>query len=546
MKSTFLQKLFYINVLCLLLMNNALSQNVGIGTTTPNASAKVDIQSTNGGILIPRMSTAQRTGIASPANGLLVFDNTTNSFWYYSSSWVELLTAGNTLDNAYDEGGVGSGRTITADNGSVIVQGSDGFAVTGTYGSGTTVGTPGAGTRMIFNPNKGAFRAGRVSGSHWDNNNLGSYSAAFGYNTIASGDYAIATGFSTASGDHSASFGYGTSASGNRSFSGGNYTTASGLYSVAFGSFTTASGGASTAIGNGSTASGDCSIAAVSSTSSGNYSCGIGLGILAESFGEIALGYYNTNYTPVSQTFANSADRLFVIGNGTGAARSDALVMLKSGYTGIGTSSPDRLLEISGSGEINTRITSSDASNAAIELKNAGAGTADWKIAANSSGNFLISSSSDDLATINTDGILLSGSLFRPRADNTLSLGNSSYRWTEVFAANGTINTSDIRLKKEIAAIPYGLDQVNQLKPVCFRWVSGNKNDIKLGLIAQEVNEIIPEVVLEGDDESYWGLNYSDLIPVLIKAVQELNDQNQQLLREIRDLKLRLKVLEEE
>mgnify|MGYP000260875180 CR=1 FL=1 len=57
----------------------------------PAASAMMDIQSTTKGILIPRMNTAQRVGIASAATGLLVYDTTTASFWYRTTSaWVEL------------------------------------------------------------------------------------------------------------------------------------------------------------------------------------------------------------------------------------------------------------------------------------------------------------------------------------------------------------------------------------------------------------------------------------------------------------------------
>lgn len=71
------------------------AQNVGIGIVTPDPSAKLDITSTNSGILIPRMTTAQRTAIASPANGLLVYDNTTNSFWFYDGTiWTELKNGG--------------------------------------------------------------------------------------------------------------------------------------------------------------------------------------------------------------------------------------------------------------------------------------------------------------------------------------------------------------------------------------------------------------------------------------------------------------------
>ena len=64
---------------------------VGIGTSTPGASALLELNSNSRGILIPRMTTTQRTSIASPQVGLLVFDNSTNSFWYRgTSAWLEL------------------------------------------------------------------------------------------------------------------------------------------------------------------------------------------------------------------------------------------------------------------------------------------------------------------------------------------------------------------------------------------------------------------------------------------------------------------------
>ncbi|PKP24778.1 MAG: hypothetical protein CVU03_10900 [Bacteroidetes bacterium HGW-Bacteroidetes-2] len=63
---------------------------VGIGTTNPDNSSMLDIQTTSKGILIPRMTSIDRTGISAPANGLLVFDTTTQSFWFYKGSWTEL------------------------------------------------------------------------------------------------------------------------------------------------------------------------------------------------------------------------------------------------------------------------------------------------------------------------------------------------------------------------------------------------------------------------------------------------------------------------
>ena len=71
------------------------SQNVGIGTSTPNASAQLEVSSTTKGLLPPRMTQAQRDAIASPASGLLIFNTNTNSFQYYNGvSWSNITHSG--------------------------------------------------------------------------------------------------------------------------------------------------------------------------------------------------------------------------------------------------------------------------------------------------------------------------------------------------------------------------------------------------------------------------------------------------------------------
>ncbi len=78
---------------CFLLHHVIVAQGVSVNGsgTAPDASAMLDIQSTSKGVLIPRMTTAQRTGITTPATGLLVFDTNTASFWYrHSTGWKEL------------------------------------------------------------------------------------------------------------------------------------------------------------------------------------------------------------------------------------------------------------------------------------------------------------------------------------------------------------------------------------------------------------------------------------------------------------------------
>jgi len=82
-------------LLSTLLMNDSLAQTktfpttgaAGIGTLSPNASSLLDIASTTKGILIPRMTKAQRDLIASPATGLMIFQtNSTPGYYYYSGS----------------------------------------------------------------------------------------------------------------------------------------------------------------------------------------------------------------------------------------------------------------------------------------------------------------------------------------------------------------------------------------------------------------------------------------------------------------------------
>ncbi|WP_246236288.1 hypothetical protein [Flavobacterium ajazii] len=68
------------------LLTFLVNAQIGIGTVTPNASSVLDVTSTTQGMLTPRMTTAQRTAIASPANGLIVYDTDLNAFEYYDSS----------------------------------------------------------------------------------------------------------------------------------------------------------------------------------------------------------------------------------------------------------------------------------------------------------------------------------------------------------------------------------------------------------------------------------------------------------------------------
>ncbi|RTY95931.1 tail fiber domain-containing protein [Flavobacterium sp. GT3R68] len=91
-------KNFYFNSLSFILLFisvNSFSQ-VGIGTTTPNASSALDISSTTAGLLAPRMTAAQKTAITTPATGLLIYqtDGTSGFYYYNGAAWVPFGSSG--------------------------------------------------------------------------------------------------------------------------------------------------------------------------------------------------------------------------------------------------------------------------------------------------------------------------------------------------------------------------------------------------------------------------------------------------------------------
>ncbi len=125
--------------------NGQTGVSINASGSAPDANSILDVTSTSKGVLLPRVTTAERTAI-SPTSasdfGMLVYDTDTDNYWYWDgTAWQEIPNvseSGNTLDEAYDEGGAGSGRVITGDAGAVDIQGVGGLLVNGNVGVGTT------------------------------------------------------------------------------------------------------------------------------------------------------------------------------------------------------------------------------------------------------------------------------------------------------------------------------------------------------------------------------------------------------------------------
>lgn len=93
--------------------------------------------------------------------------------------------------------------------------------------------------------------------------------------------------------------------------------------------------------------------------------------------------------------------------------------------------------------------------------------------------------------------------------------------------ASGTvIQGSDERLKENIEPIPFALDKVKDLRGVNYNLI-GN-SELQAGFIAQEIQEVIPEVVSE-DKNGYLGVNYSGVVPYLVEAIKELKEEIKEL-----------------
>ena len=130
------------------------------------------------------------------------------------------------------------------------------------------------------------------------------------------------------------------------------------------------------------------------------------------------------------------------------------------------------------------------------------------------------------------------GTYFRPEDDDATDLGHSAKRWDDVYATNGTIQTSDMRDKTQILPTTLGLKFINALNPVTYKWKTKVDAPTHHGLIAQEVIGTLKEYGIEsrdefggitGNEDTRYGARYTEFVPILIKAVQELTEKIKKL-----------------
>ncbi len=140
------------------------------------------------------------------------------------------------------------------------------------------------------------------------------------------------------------------------------------------------------------------------------------------------------------------------------------------------------------------------------------------------------------------------GIINAPTNGMTVGVDASGYGTLRIYNANGAqfqnsdgtgyapvrggvyTNASDRRWKKDIRPVGYGLAAAMVLKPSAFTWKATGKRD--LGFIAQDVQKVLPELVT-ADKRGYLGMNYSGVIPVLTRAIQEQQAEIEKLKGEL-------------
>ena len=249
-------------------------------------------------------------------------------------------------------------------------------------------------------------------------------------------------------------------------------------------------------------------------------------------------------------------------------SQSERMRITSGGNVGIGTSSPAYKMEIDGgSAETRLRISTSgtDADEAGIILANSGkVGFNDGIQIAHGAGVTTFKDLAGEVqmaidVTNSRVGIgtaTATGKITVSDTGNHIHINNSARASTDfwnldvastnrfyivnqagtgVYINNGGtswVGSSDLRLKNIHSQITGGLSSICQLNPVKYSWKNDEENTQYIGLIAQEVEAVIPDVVSE-DDNGYKGIVYTELIPVLISAIQELKAEIETLKTQI-------------
>ena len=292
----------------------------------------------------------------------------------------------------------------------------------------------------------------------------------------------ISTNGTNNSGTYSSALGYQTTASGNYSTALGYQTTASESYCTTMGYATIASGSTSTSMGVSTIASGDGSTAMGNQTAaSANNSTAMGASTIASGEVSTAMGY-----ATIASGSSSIAMGLSTIANGPNSTSMGVSTIASGGVsTAIGRST-----------------TASDYGSLVIGHYN-------------SSGSS-VTNSATSFSTSNTAFVIGNGTsaglsdAFKVMFNGDVTVSNN------LTVAGDVEVQSDSRLKSNIVSLGSTLAKLLQIDGKYYE-IKGKQ---KIGVLAQEIQEVFPELVSE-DDNEMLAVNYQGLVPILINALKE-------------------------
>jgi len=477
---------------------------VGIGTSAPHALAILELATTQKGLVLPRMTNAQRNAISSPAEGLLVYSTTSHSPWMYNGSgW----------DNLEDMiGGMGAmqGDGLVYDEIAESfylgypnkLEDADGDSyVSMEYGT----------TENIFKVNLAGDQRFRVEASSYsDENIMRIYTGAdselnnFYFGDMAGQDQMGGVTDNTA-------IGY----SAMKQNTGGDFNTAIGAFALS----QLISGSSNVAIG----------YQAMDQTMQGYNNVAIGQGALGASDNgnkNVAIGYQalNTGSNFVGNTAIGSnadiaAGKYYSTAIGANAYVSDHYCVVlgsisgingatASTNVGIGTTAPEARVHVkvnsTQSASTNLLLQDSLADYARIHFMNT-TNSIVWEVNAKPTVN-------DAAARLNFTYIV-----------DILSVHGDG----DAVLAGTLTQNSDATLKKNIHLLEGSLEKTLALHGYQYHWIDSTRNqDLQYGVLAQEIENYYPELVFT-DHEGTKSVNYAGLLPVLLESIKTIGGMQQ-------------------
>jgi hypothetical protein len=523
---------------CLLILPFvSMAQNIGIGTLTPDSSAMLDITSTSKGLLAPRLRTVDRLAIVNPADGLLVFDINTLSFWVYrglnDGGWNEITQTSN---GPWTK----NGNKIYNTN------------LTEVVGIGTS--SPSVSRMLTLNSNSAVWPG-----------------IGFGFNDVT---YATLTMPATINADKDINLSTSQGNNGHISFSAGNTR----LKLSPAGTVTIGNSGlvgpytllisdnekdpmiqfqkGATDKGFVQVAGDDLKIGTNISNTSGKFivrTKGQDRLFVSE-FGNVGIGMepgvqaslrisnaWEPAYPTIIQFVEDNISTGWITSSKTsfylladagakmilGTNGNPRLVAATNGNIGIGTENPGSILTINSENPL-LQLQNNSVDKGFIQIV-----SDDIKVGtnlSNASGSFYVRTNGADRVKIDHNGNMGVGTANPAYRLQVGTAGDGSQA-----RANAWNVFSDERYKTNVEEIPNALDKIQGLHGYYYNWKTGDDTTRQAGLLAQEVEKVLPEIV-STDADGYKSVEYGKMNALLLQALKEQQQQIVELCKKVEQL----------